>query len=364
MPLYPVRVTLPPAHPMVDGRTTQSALVRALRGERPERPPVWFMGHARPTVPEYRAGSDVAQAYLRPDLVSQTTLQPLQHHGVDAVSVFSDILVPVALTGFPIGVDAGRGPVLNNPIRTASDVLRLRPLDPAALEPIREAVALTVAELGSVPLIAIGGLPFTLAAYLIEGGPSADQLRARAMMHADPRSWAVLLNWCADVTGLFVRAQVEAGASAAQLVDPEVGSLSAIDYQRRVAPHAKRAFDHLRGLDVPRIHGGVGADRVLPHIAALGVDAVGIDWRIPLDEASEMLGNVLPVQGNLDPALLTAPWPVLGAHVDDVLRRGRQAPAHVISLGGDVPPDTDQAILTRVVQYIQSGETTPTRTTW
>lgn len=366
-PPYSVGVTLPSAHPLVDGRTTQSPLVRALRGDRPERPPVWFMRQAGRSLPEYRelrAGGDMLQACLTPELASEITLQPVRRHGVDAGIFFSDIVVPVLLAGLPIRIEPGRGPVLDDPIRTASDVLRLRPLDTGALDPIREAVAMTVAELGSTPLIGFGGAPFTLAAYLVEGGPSKDQQRARAMMHADPRSWAVLLNWCADMTGQFVRAQVEAGASAAQLFDSWVGSLSAVDYQRRVAPHTKRALDHLRGLEVPRIHFGLGTDRILPQIAALGVDAVGIDWRIPLDEASATLGDALPLQGNIDPALLTAPWPVLGAHVDDVLRRGRQAPAHIVNLGHGVPPETDPEVLTRLVQYLHSGETTPTRTDW
>lgn len=360
-------VTLPPAHPIVDGRTAQSPLVRALRGERLERPPIWFMRQAGRSLPEYRAlraGGDMLQACLTPELASEITLQPVRRHGVDAAIFFSDIVVPVLLAGQPIRIEAGRGPVLDDPIRTASDLLRLRPLDPAALEPIRQAVAMTVAELGTTPLIGFGGAPFTLAAYLVEGGPSKDQQRARAMMHVDPRSWATLLNWCADVTGQFVRAQVEAGASAAQLFDSWVGSLSAVDYQRRVAPHTKRALHHLRGLEVPRIHFGLGTDRILPQIAALGVDAIGIDWRLPLDEASALLGDHLPLQGNIDPALLTAPQPVLGAHVDDVLRRGRQAPAHIVNLGHGVPPETDPDVLTRIVEYVHEGLTTPTRTDW
>ena len=367
MPPYSGHVTLTAEHPIVDGRTAKSSLVRALRGDRPESPPVWFMRQAGRSLPEYRAlraGGDMLQACLTPELASEITLQPVRRHGVDAGIFFSDIVVPVLLAGLPVRIEAGRGPVIDDPIRTASDVLRLRPLDPAALDPIRDAVAMTVAQLGSTPLIGFGGAPFTLAAYLVEGGPSKDQQRARSMMHADPRSWAVLLNWCADVTGQFVRAQVEAGASAAQLFDSWVGSLSATDYQRRVAPHTKRAFGHLRGLDVPRIHFGLGTDRILPQIAALGVDAVGIDWRIPLDEASDTLGDALPLQGNIDPALLSAPWPVLAAHVDDVLRRGRQAPAHIVNLGHGVPPDTDPAVLTRLVAYIHSGETTPTRIDW
>jgi uroporphyrinogen decarboxylase len=244
--------------------------------------------------------------------------------------------------------------VLEQPIRTASDVLRLRPLDPDALAPISEAVRLTVAELGSTPLIAFGGAPFTLASYLVEGGPSKDQLRARSLMYSDPHAWAALLNWCADVTGAFLRAQVEAGASAAQLFDSWIGSLSRRDYQRRVAPHSKRALDALRGLEVPKLHFGVGSGEVLDLLPGLGVDAVGVDWRIPLDEASARLGAGVPLQGNIDPALLAAPWPVLQAHVDDVLDRGLAAPAHIVNLGHGVPPETDPEVLTRIVEWVHA----------
>lgn len=351
-------MSLPSTHPLATGATADSLLVRALRGERGERVPVWFMRQAGRSLPEYRAlraGGDMLEACLRPELASEITLQPVRRHGVDAGIFFSDIVVPVLLAGVGVRIVAGRGPVLDEPVRSASDVLRLRPLDPAALEPVRDAVAMTVAELGSTPLIGFGGAPFTLAAYLVEGGPSKDQQRARALMHSDPHTWAALLNWCADVTGMFLRAQVEAGASAAQLFDSWAGSLSAQDYQRRVAPHSKRALDHLRGLEVPRIHFGLGTDRFLPQVAALGVDAVGIDWRMPLDEASELLGNTMPLQGNLDPAYLQAPWPVLEAHLADVLRRGQKAPSHVLNLGHGVPPETDPDVLTRIVEAVREG---------
>ncbi len=346
---------LSPSHPLSDGRTANAPLIRAYRGDRPERTPVWFMRQAGRSLPEYRelrAGGDMLQACLTPELASEITLQPVRRHGVDAGIFFSDIVVPVLLAGVDVRIVAGRGPVIDEPIRTASDVLTLRPLDPEALDPVREAVALTVEQLGSTPLIGFAGAPFTLAAYLVEGGPSKDQLRARSLMHSDPHTWAALLNWCADVTGEFLRAQVEAGASAAQLFDSWIGSVSQHDYLRRVAPHSKRALGHLRGLDVPRVHFGLGTDRILTDIAALGVDAVGIDWRLPLDEASAVFGDGMPLQGNIDPALLDAPWPVLAAHVDSVLERGKKAPAHVVNLGHGVPPETDPEVLTRLVRYI------------
>jgi uroporphyrinogen decarboxylase len=347
-------VSLPADHPLSDGRTTTSPLVRAYRGERTETAPVWFMRQAGRSLPEYRAareGTEMLDACLTPALAAEITVQPVRRHRVDAAIFFSDIVVPVKLAGVDVRIEPGRGPVLAEPVRTASDVLRLRPLDPDALAPIREAVALAVEQLGSTPLIGFGGAPYTLASYLVEGGPSKDQLRARSLMYSDPHAWAALLNWCADVTGAFLRAQVEAGASAVQLFDSWMGTLSRRDYQRRVAPHSRRAFDALRGLDVPRVHFGLGSGDVLDLLPGLGATVVGVDWRLPLDEASERLGGAVPVQGNLDPALLSAPWSTLRAHIDDVLERGRSAPAHVLNLGHGVPPDTDPDVLTRIVAY-------------
>ncbi|MBA8848596.1 uroporphyrinogen decarboxylase [Microcella alkalica] len=350
---------LSPSHPLVDGRTANAPLIRAYRGDRPERTPVWFMRQAGRSLPEYRelrAGGDMLQACLTPAMASEITIQPVRRHGVDAGIFFSDIVVPVLLAGVDVRIVGGRGPVIDEPVRTASDVLKLRPIDPAALDPVREAVAMTVEQLGSTPLIGFAGAPFTLAAYLVEGGPSKDQMRARALMHSDPRTWATLLNWCADITGEFLKAQIEAGASAAQLFDSWIGSVSQNDYLRRVAPHSKRAFSHLRGLDVPKVHFGLGTERILPDIANLGVDAIGIDWRLPLDEASMMLGGRFPLQGNIDPAYLGAPWPALKAHVDAVLEQGRTAPAHVVNLGHGVPPETDPDVLTRLVRYIHGEQ--------
>ncbi|MFZ2965048.1 MAG: uroporphyrinogen decarboxylase [Rhodoglobus sp.] len=345
-------------HPLLDGRTTDAPLVRAYRGERQPTPPVWFMRQAGRSLPEYRelrVGNAMLEACLNPDLASEITLQPVRRHRVDAAIFFSDIVIPVRLAGVGVEIEPGRGPVVASPIRTAADVAALRPLDPAALDPIREAVARTVAELGSTPLIGFAGAPFTLASYLVEGGPSKDQLRARTLMYSDPHTWATLLNWCADVAGEFLRAQVEAGASAVQLFDSWVGSLSEQQYVRRVAPHSKRVFSHLRGFDVPKVHFGVGSGEVLRAMHGIGADVVGVDWRIPLDEASRRLGGEVPLQGNLDPALLAAPWSVLEQHVADVVERGRAAPSHVLNLGHGVPPDTDPDVLTRIVDLVHAG---------
>nr|WP_228507356.1 uroporphyrinogen decarboxylase [Frigoribacterium sp. VKM Ac-2530] len=343
---------MPDTHPLLSGRTASSSLVRALRGDRPEVLPVWFMRQAGRSLPEYRAlrvGTAMLDACLDPALSSEITLQPVRRHGVDAGIFFSDIVVPIKLAGVGVDIVAGRGPVLDQPIRTPDDVAALRPLEQEALAPIAEGVARTVAELGDTPLIGFAGAPFTLAAYLVEGGPSKDHIRARALMHSDPETWQALLGWAADVTGAFLRAQVLAGASAAQLFDSWVGSLSLSDYEQHVAPFSARALSHVADLDVPTIHFGVGSGEVLSAMHGVGVDAVGVDWRIPLDEASRRLGGGVPVQGNIDPAMLQAPWPVLEAHVREVVRRGRAAPAHVLNLGHGVGPDTDPDVLTRIV---------------
>ena len=313
-------------------------------------------GRSLPEYRELRAGVDMLDACLTPDLAAEITLQPVRRHGVDAAIFFSDIVVPVLLAGVDVRIVTGRGPVLENPIRSAADVLALRPIDPEALAPISAAVAIVVAELGSTPLIGFGGAPYTLASYLIEGGPSKDQIRARAMMRTEPQLWSQLLNWCADVTAAFLRAQVMAGASVVQLFDSWAGSLSRVDWQRRVAPHSRRAFDGVRGTGVARIHFGLGMSPMLDLVPSLGAEVVGIDWRLPLDEASEKLGGKIPLQGNIDPALLGASEQVLAAHVHDVLERGRAAPAHIVNLGHGVPPDTDPDALTRIVELVHTAE--------
>ncbi|HWM33780.1 MAG TPA: uroporphyrinogen decarboxylase family protein [Pseudolysinimonas sp.] len=341
---------LPADHPLADGRTAAAPLIRAYRGDRPEHLPVRL-----PVRLTMREGTEPLEAALTPALAAELTLEPVRRHGVDAAIAFTHGLVPVKLSGLDLRIVPDRGPVLESPVRSASDVLRLRPLDPAALAPVVEAVGLAVAELGSTPLIGSAGAPFTLASFLVEGGPSRDHLRARAMMYADPHAWAALLNWCADVSGAFLRAQVLAGASAVQLVDPAIGALSRRDFQRRVAPHTQRAYAGLRGLDVPRAHVGAGSGDVLDLLPGIGAQVIGVDWRTPLDQADERLGGRVPVQGNLDPALLGAPWPTLAAHVADVLERGRAAPAHVLDVGHEVPADTDPGVLTRIVELAHGG---------
>ncbi|MGJ0203831.1 uroporphyrinogen decarboxylase [Leucobacter sp. gxy201] len=357
---------LPARHPLSDGRTSTAPLVRALRGERPEQQPVWFMRQAGRSLPEYRAlraQTPMLEACLTPELAAEITLQPVRRHGVDAAVFFSDIVVPLLLAGVDVELVAGRGPVFAHPVRTAADVARMRAEHPAerlrqSLAPIARAVSLAVAELGATPLLGFAGAPFTLAAYLVEGGPSRDHLRARSLMHADPETWRALLEWTAELSGAFLRAQVDAGASAVQLFDSWAGSLSAADYRERVAPASRTALAPVAGT-VPIVHFAVGSGHLLEELARVGGEpgdvALGVDWRTPLDDASARLGDAVPLQGNIDPATLDAPAAVLEAHVRDVLRRGRRAPGHVLNLGHGVPPTADPDALTRIVELAHAG---------
>ncbi|MFK4295126.1 uroporphyrinogen decarboxylase [Arthrobacter sp. GAS37] len=349
--------SLDASHPLMDGRTADSPLIQAYRGGKPSRRPVWFMRQAGRSLPEYlkvREGVAMLDSCLRPELASEITLQPVRRHDVDAAIFFSDIVIPLKLAGVGVDIVPGVGPVLDKPVRTAADVAALPQLTWEALEPIREAVRLTVAELGTTPLIGFAGAPFTLAAYMVEGKPSRDHLGPRTMMHADPETWTALANWAADASGMFLRAQLEAGASAGQLFDSWAGSLGLADYAKYVAPASTRALDHVRHLGAPLVHFGTGTSELLVAMRDVGVDVVGVDYRLPLDEANRRLGGTVPLQGNIDPALLSAPWEVLEAHVREVIAAGSAAPGHVLNLGHGVPPETDPAVLTRVVELIHS----------
>lgn len=385
-------VILSPQHPLSAGLTGDSRLVRAYRGERSDTTPVWFMRQAGRSLPEYRdlrVGTRMLDACLDPAMASEITLQPVRRHKVDAGIFFSDIVVPLKLVGVDVEIQPGRGPVFKRGYADAAGVAELTSIDLARLDaasaPITEAVERTIAELNSTepsgvstgstsngtatPLIGFAGAPFTLAAYLAEGGPSKDHLAARTLMHADQGAWRALMEWTAELTGRFLRTQVLAGASAAQLFDSWAGALSLADYETHVAPASARALSFVHDLEyettdaagaavtraVPVVHFGVGTGELLGAMHGIGVDTVGVDYRIPLDVAARRVGADVPLQGNLDPALLAAPWPVLEAAVREVLARGTAAPAHVFNLGHGVPPETDPTVLTRVVELVHEA---------
>jgi uroporphyrinogen decarboxylase len=344
-------------------------LLQALRGAAPERQPVWFMRQAGRSLPEYRAarrGTAMLDACLTPSLAAELTLQPVRRHSVDAAIFFSDIVVPLRLAGVGVEIRPGVGPVMDRPYDSAWAIAELvsHRLDDDALAPIREAVRLTVDGLAAFPgaaLIGFAGAPFTLAAYLVEGRPSRDHLAARRLMKSDPAAWNALLSWTAELSGAFLRAQVEAGAAATQLFDSWVGSLCLADYAEHVAPHSARALAKVADLGAPAIHFGTGTGHLLAAMrdvldaAGVACGAVGVDWRTPLDEARRMVGGGVALQGNIDPALLGAPWAVLEAHVRDVVARGRSGSGgYVVNLGHGVPPETDPDVLTRVVELVHS----------
>jgi uroporphyrinogen decarboxylase len=344
---------LPESHPLVRGTTAAAPLVRAYRGDRPEHLPVWFMRQAGRSLPEYRAareGTAMLDACLDPALAAEITLQPVRRHRVDAAILFSDIVVPLKLAGIEVDIQPGVGPVMGAPVRTAADVARLPELDPASLAPIREAVRRCVDELGSTPLIGFAGAPFTVASYLVEGRPSRDHLITRSLLHTEPEVWHELLAWVARSTVAFLRAQVEAGASALQLFDSWAGTLPPQDYRDGALPHSRAVFEGVSDLGVPRVHFGTRTVQILADLRDAGAEVVGVDDRTPMTEAIERLGPQTPVQGNIDPALLSAPWEVLERHVRQVIADARGARSHVLNLGHGVPPTTDPDVLTRIVE--------------
>jgi uroporphyrinogen decarboxylase len=314
------------------------------------------MRQAGRSLPEYRAlrvGTAMLDACRDPELITEITLQPVRRHGVDAAIFFSDIVVPLAAIGVGIEIRPGVGPVVDKPVADAADVDRLRPLDAEDIPYITAAVRALVARLGPTPLIGFAGAPFTLASYLVEGGPSRDHAKTKALMHGQPELWHALLGRLAVIAGEFLRVQIAAGASAVQLFDSWAGALSLADYTEFVLPHSRAVLEPLAGR-VPRIHFGVGTGELLAAMRSAGADVVGVDWRVPLDEAARRLGPGAVVQGNLDPALLGADWAVIEAAVRRIVTEGRAAAGHIFNLGHGVPPDTDPDVLTRIVDLVKS----------
>ena len=316
------------------------------------------MRQAGRSLPEYRKirdGMPMFEACSRTETIVELTLQPVRRYGVDAAILFSDIVVPLRAVGIGVDIEPGVGPVLAQPIRTRADLELLRPLQPTDVPYISDAVAALVGELGTTPLIGFAGAPFTLASYLVEGGPSRTHERTKALMHADPDLWDDLLARIAAISGAFLRVQVVAGARAVQLFDSWAGALSAAEYRRFALPHSTSVLSAVADLGVPRIHFGVGTGELLALMGAAGAEVVGVDWRVPLDEAARRVPGK-PLQGNLDPAVLGAGWPVVEREVRRVITEGRAAQGHVFNLGHGVLPSTDPDVLARVVETVHAAD--------
>ncbi len=346
-------------------------LLAAAAGEQPTRRPVWFMRQAGRSLPEYRAlraDRGMLEACFDPAMVCEITMQPVRRHDTDGAILFSDIVVPLRAAGIDLDIVAGTGPVIAAPVRTAADVEAVGRLDPEAVGAIGRAVSLLRAELDPTPtaLIGFAGAPFTLASYLIEGGPSRHYAHTKAMMYGQPRLWHELMARLVDITVTFLRVQLDAGAQAVQLFDSWAGMLSRRDYEAFVAPHSTRVFAEVATATaggtghVPRIHFGVGTGELLVPMAQAGADVVGVDWRVPLDEAVRRIGPGRALQGNLDPTVLFAGREVIAEHVGHVLADADRAIAagargHIFNLGHGVLPETDPDEITRVVELVHSA---------
>ncbi|MDF0531315.1 uroporphyrinogen decarboxylase [Tsukamurella sp. 8F] len=341
--------------------TVVNPLLAAARGESPARRPVWFMRQAGRSLPEYRRvreGIGMLDSCFRPDLVCEITMQPVRRHRTDAAILFSDIVVPLRAAGIDLDIVSGVGPVIERPVRDVAAVASLPVLAPEQVEPVAEAVRLLRAELGGTALIGFAGAPFTLASYLVEGGPSRNHERTKALMYSDPETWHDLLDRLADIAIVFLRAQADAGIQAFQLFDSWAGALSEADYREFVLPHSARVFAAFADTALPMLHFGVGTGELLGAMGDAGADVVGVDWRVPLASAARRVGPRV-LQGNLDPAVLLGPWDAVESQVRRVCADADAAIAagatgHIFNLGHGVLPATDPTVLTRVVDLVHS----------
>jgi uroporphyrinogen decarboxylase len=340
----------------------ESPYLAAVGGRKPNRVPVWFMRQAGRSLPEYRAlraKNTMMQACFDAELITEITLQPVRRHGVDAAILFSDIVVPLRASGIELDIVPDVGPVIDHPVRSISDVQAIKPLEPQQVAPVAEAVTLLVSELGDVPLIGFAGAPFTLASYLVEGGPSRHHERTKAMMLGEPDTWHALMTALTDVTIAFLQTQVAAGVDAIQVFDSWAGTLSLADYRAYVLPHSARVFQTIASAGVPMTHFGVGTAELLGAMSQAGATVVGVDWRTSLTDAAARVEPGTALQGNLDPVVLLAGWPVVERAVRGVVEDARRAvdagaAGHVFNLGHGVLPSTDPGVITDVVALVHS----------
>ena len=337
---------------------SQSAFLKALRGEPVPHTPVWFMRQAGRSLPEYlkvREGIGMLESCMDPDLVVEITMQPVRRYGVDAAIFFSDIVLPLKAVGVDLDIKPGIGPVVANPVRTLEDVAAIPDLVPEHVPYITQAVQGLVRELGSTPLIGFAGAPFTVASYLVEGGPSKEHAKTKAMMFGAPEVWAALMEKIAGMAATYLEVQVAAGASAVQLFDSWAGALTPEDYAAHVQPWSRSVLTRAGALGVPRIHFGVGTSNLLDLMGEAGADVVGVDWRTPLERAIPLVGD-RGVQGNLDPTLVFAPTEVMLERAARIIETGRSAKGHVFNLGHGVLPSTNPDQLARLTDFVQSYE--------
>lgn len=329
--------------------------LRACRREKVDTVPVWYMRQAGRYQPEYRKIREkysLIEITQIPEVCAEVTILPVKQLGVDAAILFSDIMVPLGAIGLPFEIKSGIGPVIDNPISSLADVEKLHDLDmDQDLGYVEETIKILTREL-PVPLIGFAGAPFTLASYMVEGGPSRNHLRTKSMMYGAPEVWNALMKRLEKTIITYLEAQVKAGAHALQIFDSWVGALSPADYRQYVLPSIQRIFTGIEHLDVPKIYFGVGTGELLKHWRETGADVIGIDWRVPLSEAAQRVGKVAAIQGNLDPAVLLAPWPEIERRARDIIDQGSQHPGFVFNLGHGVFPEVSVETLQRLTEFI------------
>jgi uroporphyrinogen decarboxylase len=333
--------------------------LRACRRQPVDKTPVWFMRQAGRYMSDYRALRErysLLQICREPELAVAVTLQPVDAIEVDAAILFSDLLLPFTPMGLDFDFLKGEGPSIDRPVRSVADVERVRTFEPReALGHVLTTIRTLRRELdGRVPLIGFAGAPFTMASYAIEGGPSTSYAKTKSFMYSEPAAWHALCDRFATVIADYLRAQIEAGAQAVQVFDSWAGQLSRLDYREFAQPHSKRIFDALAGAGVPTLHFGVGTTAILPDMKAAGGDVIGVDWRLPLDDAWTLVGDDRGIQGNLDPTSLLGPRARLMAAADDVLRRAGGRPGHIFNLGHGVLPNTDLANVQALARHVHS----------
>jgi len=334
-----------------------SRFLDACRRRPTDHRPVWFMRQAGRYMPQYREvrkHHHILEICRRPDLAAQVTLQPVEVLDVDAAIIFADLLLPVEPMGLRLDFVEGEGPVIDNPVRTSSDIDSLSISNTDELGYVAEAIQMTVRALaGRVPVIGFVGAPFTMASYMIEGGPSKSFLKTKQMMYRDETMWRRLMGKLVDVLGPYALMQVAAGARAVQVFDSWVGALGSDDYVRYVAPYSRALIERIRSGGVTVIHFGTGCGGYFKELHAAGGDVIGVDWRVNIDQTWMDISYRSAIQGNLDPAVLFAPLPELRARVHELLKRTGSRPGHIFNTGHGILPETPVDHVKAVVQFVR-----------
>lgn len=330
-------------------------LLRAARGERTEHVPVWYMRQAGRSQPEYRKIKEKYSLFEithQPELCAYVTRLPVEQYHVDAAILYKDIMTPLPPIGVDVEIKSGIGPVISNPIQSLQDVEKLSMINPEEDVPyVLETIKLLTEEQLSVPLIGFAGAPFTLASYMIEGGPSKNYNKTKAFMYTEPKAWQLLMDKLANVTITYVKSQIKAGAKAVQIFDSWVGTLNVADYRFFIKPVMDRIFTELKKEHVPLIMFGVGASHLVKEWHDLPLDVVGLDWRLSVKEARQ-LGLTKTLQGNLDPALLLAPWETIEKQAKEILDAGMTHPGFIFNLGHGVFPQVKPETLKRLTAFV------------